>query len=120
MEPSVYGSTIINAICSIGLGIRNKPRPDEPPSRTRFLFPLIADTGLSGRARLRNVRVDGGTAHCIAVAANTSKSDMKLPPQEKVDKLMGLLGTNEPPKCYVYDGYKQSLGRGTIRVSPYH
>jgi hypothetical protein len=72
--------------------------------RTRFLFGLLADAGLSRRALFRNVKFDGDSALCIALASNRSESEMKLPAQEKVDKLKALIGTDEPPKWYEYDG----------------
>jgi len=65
---------------------------------------LLVEAGLRGRARLRNVKVVGGTSLCIGLASNMSDSAMKLPPQEAVDKLKELLGIDEPPKWYEYSG----------------
>jgi hypothetical protein len=79
--------------------------PDAFHHRTRFLFGLLAEAGLSGgRAQFKNVKFDGGSALCIALASNSSESAMILPPQVKIEKLKSLLGTDEPPKWYEYDG----------------
>ena len=67
-------------------------------------FGLLNDTGLSGIARLRNVKVEGDTRLCIALASNRSKSMLRLPPQEKIDKLKVLLGMDESPQWYEYSG----------------
>jgi hypothetical protein len=82
----------------------SEDEPDAFHHRTRFLFGLLADAGLSGgRARFRNVKVDGGgSALCIALASN--KDDSTMPPQDKIEKLKSLIGTDEPPKWYEYDG----------------
>jgi hypothetical protein len=72
--------------------------------RARVTFGLLVEAGLRGRARLRNVKVDGGTRLCISLASNMSESAMKLPPQEEVNKLKELLGIDGPPKWYEYSG----------------
>src|ERR1700674_1999085 len=72
--------------------------------RTRFLFELLADAGLRGHAMLRNVKLNSRSALCIALASNSSESAMELPSQEKINKMKMLLGTDEPPKWYEYDG----------------
>jgi hypothetical protein len=72
--------------------------------RTRFLFELLIAAGLSGHAMLKNVKLNSRSALCITLASNNSKSTMKLPSQEKIDKLKALLGTDEPAKWYEYDG----------------
>jgi hypothetical protein len=72
--------------------------------RTRFIYSLLNESGLRGHSRLRNVKVEGGSRLCITLASNSSKREMELPPQENVDKLKALLGTDEPPKWYLYDG----------------
>jgi len=53
---------------------------------------------------LKNVKLNSRSALCITLASNSSKSAMELPPQEKIDKLKLLLGTDEAPKWYEYDG----------------
>jgi hypothetical protein len=79
--------------------------PDAFHHRTRFLFGLLSEAGLSGgRAQLRNVKFDGGSALCIALASNSNESAMILPPQDRVEKLKSLLGTDKPPAWYEYDG----------------
>jgi hypothetical protein len=62
--------------------------------RTRFLFGLLREAGLNDdRARLKNVKVKGGSALCIALASS-------LLPQSVIEKLMALLNTDEEPKWY--------------------
>ena len=79
--------------------------PDVFHHRTHFLFGLLAEAGLSGgRAQLRNVKSDGGSALCIALASNSNENAMILPPQVKIEKLKSILGTDEPPRWYEYDG----------------
>jgi hypothetical protein len=79
--------------------------PDAFHHRTRFLFGLLAEAGLSsGRAQLRNVKFDGGSALCIALASNSNESAMIPPPQDKIEKLKSLLGTDKSPRWYEYDG----------------
>jgi len=81
--------------------------PNETPAmyhRTRFLFGLVAEAGLGGVAHFRNVKFRGRSALCVALASNKSESAMILPAQEKIEKLKTLLGTEEPPKWYEYDG----------------
>jgi hypothetical protein len=72
--------------------------------RLRFFYSLIMDSGLSGRATLKNVKLHRDSGLCIALASNASERSTKLPPQAKIDKLKALLGTDEPPKWYEYDG----------------
>ena len=59
---------------------------------------------MDGSARLLNVKVGGKTSFCITLALNRSKSTLRLPPQEKIDKLKMLLGTDEHPQWYEYSG----------------
>lgn len=84
----------------------SEDEPDAFHHRTHFLFGVLAEAGLSGgHAQFRNVKVDSGKlALCIALTSNKNKSSMGLPPQDKIEKLKSLLGTDEPPKWYEYDG----------------
>jgi len=55
--------------------------PNETPAmshRTRFLFGLVAEAGLSRLAHFRNVKFRGGSALCVALASNKSESAMIL------------------------------------------